>query len=117
MKHAILLLGAALIYLGTQAPAGAQQTAIKRSAAAPATLGPGDEVSIEVVELPGQFSAKAYRIDVDGSISLPLIGRVQAGGLDARTIRNSAPRETSFAGPGPARGHVTWSRPAVNRFR
>ncbi len=80
MKHAILLLGAALIYLGTQAPAGAQQAAIKRSAAAPATLGPGDEVSIEVVELP-EFSAKAYRIDADGSISLPLIGRVQAGGL------------------------------------
>jgi polysaccharide export outer membrane protein len=43
-------------------------------------LGPNDQISVEVVELP-EFNSKSYRIDQDGSVSLPLIGRIQAGGL------------------------------------
>jgi polysaccharide export outer membrane protein len=43
-------------------------------------LGPNDQVSVEVVELP-EFNSKSYRIDPDGSLSLPLIGRIQAGGM------------------------------------
>jgi polysaccharide export outer membrane protein len=35
---------------------------------------------VEVVELP-EFTSKSYRIDADGSVSLPLIGRVPAAGL------------------------------------
>ena len=43
-------------------------------------LGPNDQISVEVVELP-EFNNRSYRIDADGSVSLPLIGRVPAAGL------------------------------------
>lgn len=42
-------------------------------------LGPGDQVSVTVTELP-EFGGRSYRIDDDGTLSLPLLGRVQAGG-------------------------------------
>jgi polysaccharide export outer membrane protein len=43
-------------------------------------LGPDDQVTVEVVELP-ETAGKSYRVDADGSLSLPLIGRVHAAGL------------------------------------
>ncbi len=43
-------------------------------------LGPNDQISMSVVELP-EFSGRSYRIDEDGTVSLPLLGRIQAGGL------------------------------------
>ncbi|HLK51558.1 MAG TPA: polysaccharide biosynthesis/export family protein [Bryobacteraceae bacterium] len=43
-------------------------------------LGPNDQISVDVVELP-EFNNKSYRVDNDGTISLPLIGRVHAAGL------------------------------------
>jgi len=62
-------------------PADAQPLKVHSNAATPAyTLGPEDEIAVSVVELP-EFSSKSYHIDADGSISLPLIGRVQATGL------------------------------------
>jgi hypothetical protein len=39
-----------------------------------------DEVSVSVVKLP-EFSARSYHVDADGTVGLPLIGRIQAGGL------------------------------------
>lgn len=43
-------------------------------------LGPNDQISVQVVELP-EFQAKSYRVDADGSVDLPIAGRMQAGGL------------------------------------
>jgi polysaccharide export outer membrane protein len=43
-------------------------------------LGPNDTIKIEVVELEEQ-SGKTYRVDSDGSVNVPLAGRVRVGGL------------------------------------
>ncbi|HEY3839234.1 MAG TPA: polysaccharide biosynthesis/export family protein [Bryobacteraceae bacterium] len=53
-----------------------------RTSAPPAgyVLGPNDEINVTVAELP-EFNGKSYRIDEDGTVSLPLLGRVRAGGL------------------------------------
>lgn len=44
-------------------------------------LGPGDQISVIVEELPEEFANKTFRIDINGELSLPLIGRIQASGL------------------------------------
>src|SRR5579871_4319342 len=72
------LLASMLFLIAGLAPA--QQPAVDPSPNVATPLGAGDEVSIAVVELP-EFSAKAYRVDNDGTVSLPLIGRVQAAGF------------------------------------
>jgi len=53
-----------------------------RSADAPGSyiLGPNDQITVDVLELP-ELNGKSYRIDSGGSVSLPLIGRVQAAGM------------------------------------
>lgn len=43
-------------------------------------LGPNDQITVDVLELP-EFNGKTYRIDSGGSVSLPLIGRLQAAGM------------------------------------
>jgi polysaccharide export outer membrane protein len=43
-------------------------------------LGPGDQIMVQVVELP-EFGARPYRVDADGSVGLPLVGRIRAEGL------------------------------------
>lgn len=43
-------------------------------------LGPGDAISVQVVGLP-EFSARPYPVDADGTVGLPLVGRVRAAGL------------------------------------
>lgn len=43
-------------------------------------LGPNDQITVDVIELP-EFNGKSYRIDAGGSVSLPLVGRIQAAGL------------------------------------
>jgi polysaccharide export outer membrane protein len=43
-------------------------------------IGPNDEISVQVLELP-EIPVKAYRVDSDGTINLPLAGRVRAAGL------------------------------------
>lgn len=64
-------------------PGFAQQSA---RPAAPANgpsgylLGPNDQISVQVVELP-EIQAKSYRVDSDGTVNLPLAGRVRAAGL------------------------------------
>lgn len=44
------------------------------------TLGPGDQVVIRVVDME-EFSDRAVRIDPNGFVDLPMIGRIQASGL------------------------------------
>lgn len=63
----------------TTTPASASTTT--KSTADPGyLLGPNDEISIQVVELP-EIPAKPYRVDSDGTVNLPFVGRVRAGGL------------------------------------
>lgn len=44
------------------------------------TLGPGDQVAVYVEDIAEEFANKAFRIDRNGELSLPLIGHVQAAG-------------------------------------
>jgi polysaccharide export outer membrane protein len=44
-------------------------------------LGPGDQVSVIVEDLPEEFANKTFRVDTNGELSLPVIGRIQAGGM------------------------------------
>ncbi len=43
-------------------------------------LGPGDQFTTEIVEL-DELNGKTHRIDSDGTVNLPLVGRVTAAGL------------------------------------
>jgi polysaccharide export outer membrane protein len=43
-------------------------------------LGPGDEITIEVLESP-EFSGKRFPVGPDGDVRLPLVGRLHAHGL------------------------------------
>ena len=44
------------------------------------TLGPGDQVGIKVVDLE-EFTDRSVRIDPNGFVDLPMIGRIEAAGL------------------------------------
>lgn len=44
-------------------------------------LGPNDQISLVVDQLPDDFTDKTFRIDQNGDLSLPMIGRIHAGGL------------------------------------
>lgn len=44
-------------------------------------LGPGDQISVIVEELPEEFANKTFRVDTNGELSLPMIGRIYADGL------------------------------------
>lgn len=61
------------------APQKADATASQKADEA-YVLGPGDQILIQVVELP-DFSTHPYRIDSDGGIGLPMVGRIRASGL------------------------------------
>jgi polysaccharide export outer membrane protein len=43
-------------------------------------LGPGDQFSLEIADLE-ELNGKVHRIDGDGTVTLPLVGRVKAAGL------------------------------------
>src|SRR5260370_40734402 len=45
-------------------------------------LGPEDQITIQAPDVE-EISGKPVRIDLRGNISLPLIGRIEAGGLTA----------------------------------
>jgi polysaccharide export outer membrane protein len=49
-------------------------------------LGPGDQISIHVADL-DDISDKPIRIEPDGSLDLPLVGRVQAAGLSVGAFK------------------------------
>jgi polysaccharide export outer membrane protein len=44
-------------------------------------LGPGDQLSLVVENLPDDFANRIFRIDLGGDINLPLAGRIHAAGL------------------------------------
>jgi polysaccharide biosynthesis/export protein len=45
------------------------------------TLGPNDQVSLYVTNLEDNFTEKTFRIDSNGDLTLPMIGRIHAVGL------------------------------------
>ncbi|MDW8129032.1 MAG: polysaccharide biosynthesis/export family protein [Bryobacterales bacterium] len=48
-------------------------------------LGPGDEIVIRALDVP-EISDRSVRIDMQGLINLPMVGRVQAGGLSVEEL-------------------------------
>jgi polysaccharide export outer membrane protein len=66
-------------------PEGADVRA--RAAAADYVIGPRDIVSVTVFNQPS-LSGK-FTVDADGTVALPLLGRVAAGGLTARDLERS----------------------------
>jgi polysaccharide biosynthesis/export protein len=84
MKAKILLLVVSTFSLGMT-----QQTPVGGVAGVSNTtvLGPGDEVVVDVVELPESFHAKQYRVESDGSLDLPLIGSVPAAGRTVAQLK------------------------------
>lgn len=63
------------------ASAGQEPVSVVRMAGAPPgyVLGPGDQFELEIPDLE-ELNGKIHRIDGDGTVSLPLVGRVQAAG-------------------------------------
>jgi polysaccharide biosynthesis/export protein len=55
-------------------------------------LGPGDQISIHVEDL-DDISDRPMRIDPNGFIDLPLIGRTEAGGLTIEQLRQQLERK------------------------
>lgn len=53
-------------------------------------LGPGDQISVIVEELPEEFANKTFRVDTNGELSLPLIGRIQASGLSIASLEEES---------------------------
>lgn len=51
-------------------------------------LGPSDQISLAVDQLPEEFAEKTFRIDQNGDVSIPLIGRVHGGGLTASELED-----------------------------
>src|SRR5256885_12940409 len=48
-------------------------------------LGPEDQITIQAPDVE-EISGKPVRIDLRGNISLPLIGRIEAGGLPGQQL-------------------------------
>lgn len=72
---------ALLIAIPVSLAAQGQKELIPRQAPASTdyTLGPGDQVTIRVIDLE-EFTDRSVRLDPNGFVDLPMIGRIQAGG-------------------------------------
>jgi polysaccharide export outer membrane protein len=53
-------------------------------------LGPGDQLSFIVEDLSEEFGNKTFRVDINGELSLPVIGRIQAGGLTIARLESES---------------------------
>jgi polysaccharide export outer membrane protein len=86
MKAKLTLLAVALSLASAQEPVhvtlGNTNPAQRVSSAYGAgyILGPGDQFSMEIADLE-ELNGKIHRIDNDGTVTLPLVGRIQAAGL------------------------------------
>ena len=83
MKLLILIAAAAALPIFAQSSAPAQERNV--SVTMPAAplgyiLGAGDQFLLEIADLE-ELNGKMHRIDSDGTVTLPLVGRVQAAGL------------------------------------
>ncbi len=77
------LVMSSLVTMGAYAPA--QDLQRDQSRQASYVLGPGDEISVWVRDL-DEINRKQVRIETDGFISLPLIGRVLASGATPEVL-------------------------------
>lgn len=89
MNRRFTLLAAALVFV---AAAGGQTSLQEGQSIAPDVstnlppnyvLGPNDQFSLVVDQLQDDFTDKTFRIDGQGDVTIPLIGRAHAGGLTA----------------------------------
>jgi polysaccharide export outer membrane protein len=53
-------------------------------------LGPGDQIALFVEDLAEDFSNRTFRVDTNGELSLPIIGRIQAGGLSIAALESES---------------------------
>lgn len=72
------------------ANASAQKPLIPRQPLANAeyTLGPGDQVVIRVVDME-EFTDRSVRIDPNGFVDLPMVGRIEASGLTIDQLKDT----------------------------
>jgi len=68
-----------------QAPSSSESTAPP----ADFILGPYDQIAVIVGEFQDQFANKTFRIDGQGDVSLPLVGRIHAAGLSLVAFEDS----------------------------
>jgi polysaccharide export outer membrane protein len=71
----------ALIKAQTGEPDNKSATPNTPNATSSYLLGPNDQISFVVDQLPDDFTDKTFRIDQNGDLSVPMIGRIHAGGL------------------------------------
>jgi polysaccharide export outer membrane protein len=79
---AVALLALSILAISAGAQQAEQPVSVPRSAY---LLGPDDVIAIKAVDAE-EISDKSIRIGPNGSINLPMVGRVQAGGLTAEEL-------------------------------
>lgn len=72
--------GQAIPSLGSQSASSAQNAPAPTLAPSTYFLGPDDQITIQGPEM-DEIVGRPYRIDPDGYVSLPMLGRVKAGGI------------------------------------
>ena len=83
MKFVIVLIvtaGIGAFSQEQQAPPERSASVSMPSAPPGYVLGPGDQFVLEISDLE-ELNGKTHRIDNDGTVTLPLVGRIQAAGL------------------------------------
>ena len=77
-RQLVRVVGVVLGLTALAAPVTTAQVPALRSVPADYIIGPRDLIAVQVFGEPG--ASGTFRVDADGTITLPLIGRVQAGG-------------------------------------
>ncbi len=83
-KTMFLVLACSLFLFGHD-----QQTQPQPAITSDYILGPFDQISVIVGEFQDQFSDKTFRLDGQGDVSLPLIGRIHAAGLSLHALEDA----------------------------
>lgn len=55
-------------------------------------LGPGDQITVHCMNAE-EFGSEAIRVDGDGSVTIPFLGRVKVGGLSVRQVQQVLTRD------------------------
>jgi len=73
------------VFAGQQAPQTANPAQLSDSVRPDYTLGPSDQILIRVPQS-DEINERPFRVDTDGFINLPVIGRIRAGGLTVQEL-------------------------------
>lgn len=108
LSISVLLAGTALVLCAQQrvqpvdahVPPTADTTRQLPASAPPAggdyILGPRDQISVIVPDLPDQFTTdQTFRIDLSGDVNIPLAGRVHAAGLTTQGLQDEINKSLS----------------------